>query len=61
MHVCNAMTQSELDSHGRSDYDVTLDGDKPCFFIGEHDNITSEIRMDCTFDDPGAKVEHYIV
>lgn len=51
MDVCNAMTQEELNSHGRSDYDVNLDGDKPCFFVKEHESIDSKMKMSCKFDD----------
>eukprot|EP01083_Nonionella_stella_P094752 265944_1 len=49
MTECEAMTQDELNAHGRSDYDVTLDGDKPCFFIT--DRIESVIQLSCYFMD----------
>ncbi len=45
MTECELMTQEELNSHGRDDYDVTIDGDKPCFFINENGNIESIIQL----------------
>ena len=51
MTECELMTQEQLNEHGRSDYDVTLDGDKPCFFIDEQDDIQSVIQLHCYFTD----------
>ena len=45
------MTQEELNAHGRDDYDVTMDGDKPCFFINEHGEIKSIVQLHCYFKD----------
>ena len=51
MTECELMTQEELNEHGRSDYDVTIDGDKPCFFIDENGEINSIIQLHCYFVD----------
>jgi len=51
MTECELMTQEELNQHGRDDYDVTLDGDKPCFFIDEQGDIESVVQLHCYFDD----------
>merc|ERR1712176_567974 len=50
MTECEQMTQSELDAHGRDDYDVTMDGDKPCFFVQDDADgfIESVVALSCS-------------
>ena len=55
MTECQLMTQEELNFHGRDDYDVTIDGDKPCFFIDSKGEIQSIIQLHCYFKDSNSK------
>ena len=55
MTECELMTQEELNAHGRSDYDVTIDGDKPCFYIDKDGEIGSIVQLHCYFTDKDSK------
>jgi len=57
MTECEWMTQEDLNRHGRSDYDVTIDGDKPCFFIADdaESSIDSVIQLECAFVDSDSR------
>ena len=65
MTECELMTQEDLNKHGRSDYDVTIDGDKPCFFVPDDDksSIDSTVQLECSFteSDSGSKIWQNLV